>query len=133
MLKGNLTKQKVWILGGLLTSLVLFSGCPLFLLGAGAAGGYAVSKDQIEGILEKKLDSVYKASRETLMYEGFIRSEDKPHGTIEGEVKKSIVNIEVNQMSERTVRLRVKARKAAKLLPDIELANELYNKIIKKL
>ena len=26
------------------------SGCALFLLGAGAAGGYAISKDEIEGM-----------------------------------------------------------------------------------
>lgn len=110
-------------------SLLFFSGCFLFLLGAGAAGGYAISKDTIEGLVEKSYDRMWNASREVIMNEGFIRSEDKNHGTLESEVRKVQVNIEVKQMTERTVRIQVKARKGYKLLPDINLANELYNKI----
>ena len=126
-------RKKFGLLTGLLISLLLFSGCPLFLLGAGAAGGYSISKDEIEGTLEKPLDRVWKASREVIMYEGFIRREDRPHGMIESQVGKSEVKIEVRQIAERTVRVRVKARKGYKLVPDLELANELYNKILKKI
>lgn len=117
----------------LAASLTLFSGCAVFLLGAGAAGGYAISKDTVEGVVEKPLDRVYGASRDVLMREGFIRLEDKPHGAIEGEVKKSQVNIEVVQLTQNTVRIQVKARKGYKLIPDIDLANELYNKINQKI
>ena len=124
---------KIWTAGGLLLSLILFSGCPLFLIGAGAAGGYAISKDEIEGNLDKSFDKVYQASRETLRYEGFIRKEDRPQGRIVAEIRKSRVKVEVKQITERTVRLRIKARKGYKLIPNLELANELYNKIIQKI
>lgn len=113
--------------------LFLFSGCALFLVGAGVGGGIAISKDTIEGHFDKKLDEVWKASRQVLMSEGFIRLEDRAHGTIESEVRKSEVKIEILQVSEKTVRIHVKTRKSHNLLPHIELANELYNKIFHKL
>ena len=118
---------------GMVFSLFTFSGCALFLIGGGVAGGIAISKDTIEGHFDKKLDQVWRASREVLMQEGFIRLENRPHGQIESEVRKSEVKIEVLQVSEKTVRIRVKARKGHKLLPNPDLANELYNKIFYRL
>lgn len=126
-------KEKFWIAGGLIFSLVLFSGCPVFLLGAGAAGGYAISKDTMEGVVEKPLARIWSAARDVIMSEGFIRLEDKPHGILEGEVSKSEVKIEVTQLTQRAVRIRVKARKGYKLLPDPDLSNALYNKIFQKI
>ena len=120
-------------IGGLICSLFLFSNCALFLVGAGVGGGIAISKDTIEGHFDKKLDQVWKASRDALMQEGFIKLEDKMHGQIDGEVRKSEVKIEIIQVSEKTVRIRVKARKSYKLVPDLDLANDLYNKIFHKL
>ena len=102
-------------------------------MGAGAAGGYAISDDEIEGVLEKRYEPSWKASREILMKEGFIRLEDRNRGYLEGEVRKSEVKIEVNQVTDRTVRLRIRARKSYKLVPDLDLANDLYNKVLQKL
>lgn len=125
--------RRLWLIGFLLGFLFLSSGCALFLVGAGAAGGYAISDDEIEGVLEKKFDPVWKAGRETLLREGLLRVEDRNRGFLEGEVRKSEVKIEVSQITDRTVRLRVRARKTYKLLPDLDLANDLYNKILQKL
>lgn len=111
----------------------LISCLALFLFGAGAAGGIAISKDTIQGHFDKKLDHVWRTSREVLMQEGFIRLEDRPHGEIEAEIRKSNIKIEILQISEKTIRIRVKARKGHQLLPDPDLANELYNKIFYKL
>ena len=122
-----------WILVGLIFSLVTFSGCFLFLLGGAAAGGYAVSKDTIEGMTEKSEAKVYNAARDVMMSEGFIRIEDKTHGIIEGEVRKSKVEVDVRKMTDKTVRLQVKVRRGYNLMPHIKLANELYNKISQKI
>ena len=119
--------------GGLIACLFTFSGCALFLVGAGVGGGLAISKDTIEGHFDRRFDDVWKASRQALMDQGFIRLEDKMHGRIDGEVRKSEVKIEITQVSERTVRVNVKARKSYKLVPDLDLANDLYNKIFSKL
>lgn len=125
--------KNIWRWGGLISSLLLFSGCALFLIGGGVAGGIAISRDTIEGHFDTRLEQVWKASREVVMQEGFIRLEDKPHGRIESEVRKSEVKIEILQVSEKTVRIRVKARKGHQLLPNPDLANELYNKIFYRL
>lgn len=126
-------KRKLILPGLLIFSLFVSSGCALFLVGAGAAGGIAISKDTLEGNLDKKFDTVWNASRDVLMQEGFIRLENKPHGTFDAEVEKSQVNIEVKQLTEKTVRIRVKARKGYRLIPNPALANELYNKIYPKI
>ena len=120
-------------MSGLILSLFLLSGCALFLVGAGVGGGIAISRDTIEGHFDKSLDQVWRASREVMMQEGFIRLEDKAHGRIEGESEKSEVKIEIFQVSEKTVRVRVKSRKSYKLIPNLDLANKLYNKIFRKL
>lgn len=115
-----------WFLG----SLFVFSGCALFILGAGVASGYAVSKDAMEGILEKPFERIWQVSRDVIMKEGFIRREDRPHGEMVAEVRKSEVQISVKQLTRRTFRIRVKARKGYNLLPDPDLAGELYNQIL---
>jgi len=126
-------KEKVFMFGGLILSLLLSPGCALFLVGAGVAGGVAISEDEIEGLMEKKFDRVWTAAREVVIKEGFIKLEDRAHGTMEGEVRKSEVKISVAELTEKTVRLRVKARKVYRVVPDLDLANELYNKILRKL
>lgn len=117
----------------LVSSLFIFSGCALFLVGAGVGGGIAISKDTIEGDFTKSQDQVWRASREVLMKEGFIRLEDKARGVINAEVRNSDVKVEIRSTSEKNVRIHIKARKGHKLLPNIGLANELYNKIFAKL
>lgn len=117
----------------ILSSFLLFSGCALFLVGAGVTGGYAISKDTIEGTMEKSIDRVWRASHDVLMHEGFIRLEDKMRGKIDAEVRGSQVEIQIDQATERTVKVQVKARRGYKLLPNMDLANELYNKIYQKI
>lgn len=109
------------------------SGCALFLFGAGAAGGYAISQDEIEGFLDKKYDAVWDASRKVIQREGAILSEDKAAGNIQAQVEKSEVTLKIEQISAASLRVRVQARKSMKLLPDIDLAHDLYNQIIKEL
>ncbi len=125
--------QTICRLGGIFSLLFLFSGCALFLIGGGVAGGIAISRDTVEGHFDKRFDQVWGAARQVLMGEGFIKLEDKPHGEIHAEAEKSEVTVEVLQVSEKTVRVRVKARKSYKLVPNMDLANKIYNKLFKKL
>ena len=125
-------EKKLIVSTAFILLLAFSSGCAILLVGAGVGGGIAISRDTIEGNLDKKSDTIWNASRDVLMQEGFIRLENKPHGTFDAEVEKSQVNIEVKQITEKTVRIRVKARKGYKLIPNPHLANELYNKIYAK-
>ena len=112
---------------------VLSSGCALFLLGAGATGGYAISKDEMEGMMDKKYDKVWQASETVLRKEGIVILALKDQGKIEGEVEGSKVEAQVDQVTPQTVRLRVKARKMKNLFPDMKKAQGLYNKIIRQI
>jgi hypothetical protein len=62
---------------------------------------------------------------------GAINLEDKRNGILEGNVENSKVKILLERVSPTTVKLTVKARK--NLLPNIDLANKIYNKIIRGL
>ncbi len=115
----------------ILTS-ALHSGCALFLLGTGAAGGYAISKDEIEGLTDSSYDKAWNASKQIIREEGAPTLEDRTHGKIEAVVGGSTVELNVAQVTAKTVRLRVKARKSKGLFPDIKLAQQLYTRIIKK-
>lgn len=127
------TRSHLWKTVGLISCLFLFSNCAIFLIGGGVAGGVAISKDTIEGNLDKKYDVVWKAAREVIIQEGFIRVEDKEHGLLDAEVRKSQVQVAVRQLTAGTVQIHVKARKGYKLIPDVKLSNELYNKISQKI
>ena len=110
----------------------LMSGCALFLVGAGAAGGYAITEDEMEGMTDLSRDRVWKTSLEVLQQRGAVTVQDKTQGRIEAIVNKSDVEVHVDQITKTTVRLRVKARKAKKVFPDLGLAQELHGQIMRK-
>ena len=112
---------------------VQFSGCAVFLLGAGAAGGYAISKDEIEGHTDQSFEKTWNALVVVINSEGGITLKDKTTGKIEAQIKESDVKASLEQITPKTVRVRIKARKTKGVFPDIELAQELYTKLIKKI
>lgn len=112
---------------------LLSSGCALFLVGAGAAGGYAVSKDEIEGFTEAKKDRVWASLKNVVKEDGAITLEDKERGYLEAIVGKSTVKVRLDQVTPTSSRLRVKARKTKGLFPDIKTAQDLYTKVTKKI
>lgn len=111
----------------------LFSGCVVLALGAGAAGGYAITKDEIEGFTDRSMEKTWQAAWKVLNQEGVVEMADKEKGKIEALVDESKINFEVEQVSPKSARYRVKARKAMNLFPDMKLAQNLYQKITKEL
>src|SRR3989338_6811257 len=103
--------------------LLIFSfianGCVVLALGAGAAGGYAISKDEMEGFSSQKYDHIWNVSEQVLQEEGSIEIRDKQAGRIEAFVKGSKVKFELEQISPESTRIRVQARKAMNMFPDM--------------
>jgi hypothetical protein len=126
-------KSQLGIFAFLIALAIPSSGCALFLLGAGAAGGYAISKDEIEGLMDNSYNKVWQAAREVIKKEGAITLESPNTGKLEAIVDNSTVNVSVEQATSNSVRLRVQARKTKGLFPDQELAQDLYTQITKKL
>ena len=115
----------------ILIALSLFlSGCAVCLLGAGAAGGYALSKDYIQGEYDKNFESVYGASLKISEMMGVVESKfsNPSLAIIKARVDNAKVMIYIERLTQNTLRLKVKSRK--NLMPDTELAQRVYNKII---
>jgi hypothetical protein len=107
-------------------------GCvlvPLALVGGGVVGGMAISEDTVQNEFEDTYDRVWDASVAALDKAGGIESKDKEAGRIVGYVTKSKVTIRVEQLTNSTVRIQVKVRKSAGVLPDIKTAHSVAHRI----
>lgn len=125
--------KKRWILGFIAVIFLVHTGCALFLVGAGAAGGYAISKDEVEGYSDKTKSKVFDAAKTVLLAEGLIQVQDKEAGILEALVGESQVKVTLEQVSVKTVKIRVQGRKVKGLFPDIGLAQDVYGKIYRKI
>ena len=105
------------------------SGCWFLIIGgAGAVGGYAVSRDTFEGVSSKGQEELLTAARKVLSIMGTITEEHLKDGEIKARVNGNRVTIQVIQINLTTSKLRVKARNA--LFPRIGVAQEVYTKIM---
>lgn len=107
---------------------LLFSGCIFIVAGVGVLGGYAISKDTIQGETDKNFLSIWDSSLDILKVMGLVYTEHKSKGTLEAKVNSSDVKIVIEELTVKTTRLRVSARKY--LFPDISLAQKIYIKVI---
>lgn len=120
----------VSLLFGLFFGPVL-SGCAVLVIGAaGAAGGYAVSADGIEGILDQSYDHLWRTAVRVLQREGMIGGTDQAHGEMKAKVGHSEVTLRLDQTTPKTVTLRVQARRAGGIFPDKNLAKRIYRTIV---
>ena len=104
-------------------------GCAPLIIGSavGALGGYAVSKDTIEGHTDKSYDSLWEAALTVSKIRGQIKYENKTKGYIESEAESSKVHIKLIRLTASTTRLRVSARKYH--FPNMSLAQDIFVKI----
>lgn len=105
-------------------------GCAPLIVGAavGALGGYAVSKDTIQGETDKEFDTLWSSALTVARIRGTIKQEDYSAGYIEVDAKPDRVWIKLIRLTQATTRLRVSARKYH--LPDLNLAQNLFVKIM---
>lgn len=111
----------------------VFAGCvPLIVGGAvGALGGYAISRDTIQGETAADYNKLWEAARTVAKIRGAVNVEDKARGYLELEVNKNQVQIEIIRLTQATNRLKVKARTRMRL-PNLKLAEELFVKILEQ-
>ena len=108
---------------------VCLSGCAALLVGAGAAGGYAVSRDSIKNTFDHSVSRLYQVSREVIGDLGFVTMEDERRGLIQATVQGVTVTVTVTPTSEHKTALEVKARNKL-LMPKIKMAQDVYNRIL---
>lgn len=125
-------RSRIRHIGTAVAILAVSGGCAPVLIGAGAVGGYAISKDSISNSFDLSFGHVYHISHQTMAQVGFITQADEQRGIIKGTVPGANVTITVKRLTSRTVQLQVKARNDV-LLPKIDIAQSIYNQIAEKL
>jgi len=130
--KGTKMKKLVLVLIIITFVSVNMLGCaPLIIGGAvGALGGYAVSKDTIQGETDKSYDRLWEAALTVSRIRGEIKYEDKTKGYIELEAESSKVYVRLIKLTVATTRLKVSARKYH--LPNLGLAQDIFVKIMEQ-
>lgn len=112
-------------------ALLSLCGCAALLVGVGAAGGYAISKDSITNHFDLSQAHVYGVSRKVVRDIGLITEEDERRGRLRADVEGATVTVTVTPVSDKTVKLKVKARKL--FMPKLSVAENVYNRILERL
>ena len=124
--------MKKLLVVSLLSSLLLFNflGCVPILVGAGALGGYAVTKDTIQGETDMPYDDLWSSALKVSRIRGTIRQEDAAGGYLKLAVESGFIWIRLIKITQAATRLKVSARKYH--LPNISLAQDVYLKIMEE-
>jgi len=105
-----------------------FSGCFYLVFGgAAAAGGYAISRDTIQGEIDRDFSQVWDTAIEVVSIMGRIESQNSEMGQIISIIQGARVTINLTQLTPSTIRIKVKARRSG--FPRIGLAQEIYLKV----
>ena len=107
-----------------------FSGCALLLIGAAGTGGYALSKDSAEGIIEAPYDKTWKATVKVFEEDGIIKLKDEEHGRLEAVVDEVDMKVYVDHVGRDSSRLKITGRK--NLMPKAKQAEAEFVKIIQE-
>jgi hypothetical protein len=108
-----------------------FSGCILLLAGGAATGGYALSKDSAEGILDYSYDRTWDSMYQVFKQDGIIKLQDKTHGRLEALVGGIDMKVQVDRIGKDSTRLKIEARK--NLLPKAKQAEDEFVKVMNRL
>ena len=108
------------------------SGCAPLIIGSavGALGGYAISRDIVQGETDIEYDRLWNAVVTVARIKGTIKSEDYTRGCLTAEAESSKVWVRLIRLTKATTRLRVSARKYH--LPNLRLAEDLFVKIMEQ-
>jgi hypothetical protein len=127
--KGRQMKKYALVLSLMIGCLGLY-GCAAVLVGAGVAGGIAISEDTAKLEVDTNFDRAWKITLNTVKSMGVVGSSDRDSGKIEATIQDSKVEAKIIPLTAKTVRIQVKARK--NLLPNMDLAMRIINRINSK-
>ena len=122
--------RKVLLTCFVVSSLLTVYGCAAILIGAGVAGGVAISEDTAKLEVDTSYGRAWKVTYDAIKSMGAVNSQDKDSGKIEANVQDTKIDAKVIPLTPQTVRIEIKARK--NLLPNMDLAMRIVNKINSK-
>ena len=113
-----------------LASLLNVYGCAAILIGAGVAGGVAISEDTAKFEVDTSYNRAWSVTYDTIKNMGAVNTQDKDSGKIEANIQDTKIEAKVLPLTPQTVRIEIKARK--NLLPNMDLAMAIINRINSK-
>jgi hypothetical protein len=96
----------------------------------GGLGGYAISRDTIQGETDKSYDSLWRAAVTVGGIRGEIVQKDVSRGFLEVREGASRVKILLVRLTRATTRVKISARKYH--LPDLDRAQDVFVKIMEQ-
>ena len=106
-------------------------GCAAVLLGGAVAGGMAVSKDTAKLETDTSFQRAWTVTYNILLEMGEISLRDEDAGEIQATINDTDVSAQIIRITRKSVRIEIKARK--NLMPEVDLAVEIINKINRRL
>lgn len=94
-------------------------------------GGYAITRDTIQGEYDSRYNNAWKAATDVCAILGTVTLKDANKGTVESMINQAKVRVEITQLTPETIRIKVKARKG--LFPQIGVAESVFVKIVQRL
>jgi hypothetical protein len=116
----------------LLATLVVAPSCVLVVgAGLGASAMYALGEDSIELYTEHSLDSVYSAAQLHLEDVGEVKVEEMGirEAYISARVEDADIDVFLTGVTDHTTRIIVKARKWGSTAPDLDVAQDIADRI----
>lgn len=108
------------------------SGCVfLIVASAGAVGGYAITRDTIQGEYDARFSDAWKASVDVCSLLGMVTLKDSSRGILEASVERAKIKVEVTQITPEAIRVKVKARKG--FFPRLGTAEKVFVRIVQQL
>lgn len=123
--------RKIVVLIAVFFILLSLCGCTAALVGGGVAGGVAIGSDRARIEKDGQFKRAWKITYATLKDMGRITAADEKTGKIKAIIQEAKVGALVVQVTPKVVRVDIKARKH--ILPDMNVAMDIINKINKKL
>ncbi len=124
--------KKFGIFSLLLVSLLSLSGCIFVIAGSlGAVGGYAITRDTIQGEYDAKYSDAWSSTLNVCNMFGTLSTKDQSKGTVEALIDKAKVKVEITQLTPEAIRVKVKARKG--IFPRLGTAEKVFVKIVQQL
>lgn len=114
-----------------LLMLPVVSGCAPLIIGSavGVLGGYAVSRDTIEGETDLEYEQLWDAAVTVARIRGTIKSQDHTKGYIYAHIESSKVWINLYSLTKATTRVKVRSRNKFHF-PNLKLAQDIFVKVI---
>ncbi len=108
----------------------LFGCVPVVLMAVGGVGAYAISKDTIQGDTDTSYETLWDSAQKVARIRGTVLKEDFNRGYIEIDAKPNKIWIQFVRVTTASTKIKVSARKYK--LPNIDLAQEVFIKIIEE-